>query len=275
MRPLVEYARRYAATLTKDGAVANAPDLAALLVESLSSRASGVPACAGLDLVRHEELVAALTPAQREAVDAAVAVPRKADLDLAAVVDAAGVAGTNASDATLVARLLESSTRALRLNLTAAMRRHARPELVVLLASKLADATPQQRADLVNAMGRLDRREAAPHLAKALDDAEKDVRVEAAHSLGLLARAVRAPAEGTDAEAPRDKLAAALAPLVTAAGAAKTEHEKRAACWAIAQIDTAESWAALKKLRDEAADPRVREIAGQYALRPRVELILE
>jgi hypothetical protein len=277
VRPLVEYTRRYGATLARDGSVAKPDDLAALLVESLASRASGVPMCAGLDLVRHEEIVAALTPAQRQAVDAALAVPRKGDLDLASIIDAAGAAGTAASDASLLARLLDPSTRNPRLNITAALRRHARPELVTALASNLAvaTATPQQRADVVNALGRLDRREAAPHLVKALGDAEAIVRVEAAHSLGLLARAVRAPADGADADAPREKLADALDPLVAAVATAKSESEKRSLCWSVAQIDTAESWAALKKLRDEAKDARVREIAGQYVLHPRVELILE
>jgi hypothetical protein len=277
VRPLVEYTRRYAATLARDGTVAKPDDLAALLVESLGSRSSGVPACAGLDLVRHEEIVAALTPAQRQAVDAALAVPRKGDLDLASIIDAAGAAGTTASDTSLVARLLDPSTRSLRLNITAALRRHARPELVTALAERLADATatPQQRADIVNALGRLDRREASPHLVKGLGDAEAIVRVEAAHSLGLLARAVRAPADDADADAPREKLSGALDPLVAAVGTAKSESEKRSLCWSVAQIDTPESWAALKKLRDEAKDARVREIAGQYVLHPRVELILE
>jgi hypothetical protein len=43
----------------------------------------------------------------------------------------------------------------------------------------------------------------------------------------------------------------------------------------MAQIDTDEAWTALKALRDESADARVRELAAQVLLRPRVELILE
>ena len=105
--------------------------------------------------------------------------------------------------------------------------------------------------------------------------AEPDVRVEAAHSLGLLARVVRAPRPGADPEAPREKLGDALNPLTAAVAVARTEHEKRALVWALAQIDVADSWAALRALRDEAADARVREIAAQYLSHPRVELILE
>jgi hypothetical protein len=275
VRPLVDYTRRYAAALSGGGAVAKPADLAALLVESLASRSSGVPFCAGLDLVRHEEIVAALTPDQRETIDLALARSRKGDMDLASIIDAAGVAGTGASDALFVARLLDPATRHLRLNLTAALHRHAKPSLVTKLADKFADATPQQRADLVNALGRLDLRDAEPHLLKALADTEPDVRAEAAHSLGLLARAVRAPKDGGDVEAPREKLSDALDPLVAAVAAAKTEHEKKSLCWSIAQIDTADAWAALRKLRDEAEDPRVRELAGNYVLHPRVDLILE
>ena len=275
VRPLVEYTRRYAAALSRDGTVAKPADLAALLVESLASRSSGVPLCAGLDLVRHEEIVAALTPAQRQAVDAALAAPRKGDMDLASIIDAAGVAGTSASDAALVARLLDPATRSLRLNITAALRRHARPELVPLLAARLTDATPQQRADVVNALGRLDLRETEPYLVKSLRDPDSDVRVEAGHSIGLLARAVRAPKDGVDPDAPRANLGSVLGEVLAAVSAARTSHEKAAFSWAVAQIDTAESWTALKKLRDEATDRRVRELAGNYVLHPRVDLILE
>lgn len=273
--PLVEYTRRYAASLAADGSVAKPADLVALLVESLASRSSGVPTCAGRDLVRHAELVASMADSQRLAVDAALAGPRKADADLAAIIDAAGVAGTSASDAALVARLLDPAARGLRMNVSAALRRHARVEVVGLLASKLDGATAAQRADLVHALGRLDRPEAGPFLVKALADPEADVRVEAAHSTGLLARAVRAPKEGADAEAPREKLTAAMAPLLAALAASKGETEQRAFVWALAQIDTQEAWAEMKKLRDEAKDARVRELCAFYLLHPRVELILE
>jgi hypothetical protein len=275
VKPLVDYARRYGAALGPGAAITKPVDLAALLVESLASPASGVPACAGLDLLRHQELVEKLTPAQRQAVDAALARPRKGDLDLAGIIDAAGVAGTSASDEFLVARLVDPSTRHLRLNVTAALRRHARPELVDLLARRLVDATDDQRADLVNALGRVDLRAASPHLVLALRDASPAVRVEAAHSLGLLARVVREPKPGVDVEAPRDKLDEALKPLTDAVAVAKTEREKKSLLWALAQIDTADAWTALKSLRDESTDGRVRELAAQYALHPRVELIFE
>jgi hypothetical protein len=275
VKPLVDYARRYAAALGPDAAVAKPVDLAALLVESLASPAGGVPATAGRDLVRHQELVEKLTPAQRQAVDAALARPRKGDLDLAGIIDAAGVAGTSASDELLVARLVDPATRHLRLNVTAALRRHARPELVDLLARRLVDATDDQRADLVNALGRLDLRAASPHLVAALRDASSAVRVEAAHSLGLLARVVRERKPDVDVEAPRDKLDEALGPLTDAVAVAKTDREKKSMLWALAQIDTSDAWTALKRLRDESTDGRVREIAGEYVLRPRVELILE
>jgi hypothetical protein len=274
-RPFVDYARRYAAALGPDGAVAAPSELLALLVESLASAAGGIPASAGRDLLRRQDLVPRMTPAQRQAVDAALARPRKGDLDLAGIVDAAGVAGTAASDELLVARLLDPATRHLRLNVTAALRRHARPELVALLAAPRPDATPVQRADVVNALGRLELRDAAPHLVAALSDESSSVRVEAAHSLGLLARAVRAPKPGVDPEAPREKLDDALRPLTEALAAAKSASEKKAALWAMAQIDTDEAWTALKALRDESADARVRELAGEVLLRPRVELILE
>jgi hypothetical protein len=272
---LVDYTRRYVRALAADGTVARPGELAALLVESLGSAASGVPFSAGRDLVRHEEIVSALTPAQRAAIDAALARPRKADQDLAAVIDAAGVAGTTASDDTLVARLLDPQTRTLRLNVTAALRRHTRPELVALLAKQLSAADARQRADLVNALGRLEQRAAEPHLTKALEDTESSVRVEAAHSLGLLARAVRAPRAGVDPEEPREKLATALAPLTRAVAAAKTDPERRALCWALAQLDTQEAWSALRDLREKAIDARTRELAAWSLLHPRVELILE
>lgn len=272
---LLDYTRRYASAFRLDGTLERPRDLVQLLVESLGARASGVPACAGRDLLRHAELVPLLTDAQRRAVDAAVAAPRKADADLAAILDAAGVAGTPACEPALVARLLDPATRHLRMNVTAALRRHARPETVGLLASKLDGADPAQRADLVNALGRLDRAETAPFLLDALSDAESPVRVEAAHSTGLLARAVRAPKPGVDVEAPREKLTAAEAPLLAALAAAKSETEQRALAWALAQIDTQEAWTGLKRLRDEAKDARVRELCAYYLLHPRVELILE
>jgi HEAT repeat protein len=275
VKPLVDYARRYAAALGPDGAVAKPGDLAGLLVESLASPANGLPSTAGRDLVRHQELVEKLTPAQRQTIDAALARPRKGDLDLASIIDAVGVAGTSASDEFLVARLLDPATRHLRLNLTAALRRHARPELVDLLARRLVDATDDQRADLVNALGRLGLRAASTQLVPALRDASSAVRVEAAHSLGLLARVVREPKPGVDVEAPREKLDEALPPLTDAVAVAKTEREKKSLLWALAQIDTADAWTSLKALRDESTDGRVRELAAEYVLHPRVELILE
>ncbi len=275
VRPMIDYARRYAAALGPDGAVAHPVDLLALLVESVASPSAGIPACAGRDLVRHQELAEKLTPAERQTVDAALARPRKGDLDLAGIIDAAGVAGTSASDELLVARLVDPATRNLRLNATAALHRHAGPALVLLLAARLVGATPQQRADLVNALGRLELREASPQLTASLRDDATDVRVEAAHSLGLLARAVRAPRPGADVEAPRPKLDEALRPLLAAVDAAKTDAEKKSALWALAQLDTADAWSALKRLRDESPDERVRSVAAQYVLHPRVELILE
>jgi len=275
VKPLVEYARRYGATLGPDASIAKPDELLALLVESFASPSSGVPGTAGRDLLRHQEIADRATPAQRQAVVAALARPRKGDLDLAGIIDAAGVMGGAAADDVLVARLVDPATRHLRLNVAAALHRHARPELADLLAARLTGATAQQRADVVNALGRLELRAAAPRLVAALADDASIVRVEAAHSLGILARAVRAPKAENEPEAPREKLDDAVTPLTDAASRAANESEKKSVLWALAQIDAPDAWTALKRLRDESKDDRVRELAGEYVLHPRVELILE
>ena len=271
---LAWYARGYAACLGADGRVVRTEALAEHLVAALGSTSSGVPFCAGRDLLRHDDVVAALTADQRGRVTDALRGSRKPDDDFASIVLAAGPCGGPGTDELLVARLLDPSLRTQRLSLTTALRRRASPSLAKLLASQLAGADAAQRADVANALGRLDLADAAPALLTLVRDEDRAVRIEAAHGLGLLARAVRAPRPGADPDAPRPKLDAALAPLVAVVGVATTENERRAALWAIAQIDTPTAWDALRGIAKDHADPRVREIAADVLAHPRTALLL-
>lgn len=274
---LAAYVRDYAACLGTDGRVARPAGLAAHAIASLSATASGVASSAGRDLLRHEDaLREVVTETLRDAVTAALRVPRtKPDLDFAGVVLAAGAFGGPGTDDLLVARLLDPALRTARRHVVRSLARRASPGLVALLAGRIDAADAPQRADLAVALGRLDRAEAAPPLLRLVADDDAAVRVEAAHGLGLLARAVRVPQPGAAPDAPLAKLTSALDPLLAALGRATTENERRAALWAVAQIDTPAAWNALRARSKESAEPRVRELAAQYLARPRVSLLLE
>lgn len=281
VKPLADYARAFAACLSASGEVAEKAAFVELLVGGLESSASGVPFCAGRDLVRHAEVWPLLTPQQRDRVAAAVATQRKADDDLAAIVLAAGRVGGPAADATLVARLLDPSSRNLRRHVVEALSNRASPDLAATLAARIdafpGDSGAPRRADLANALGRLGLRATETPLLRLLADTAPEVRLEAAHSLGLFARDVRAPVEAAPgaAEAPRPKLDTSLAPIVAAFDRATAEAERRALLWAVAQIDVADAWAFLRRTAKEHPEPRVRDLAQQYLDRPRVGLLLE
>lgn len=272
---LVDYARGYAACLDDVGRVAAHDALAEHLVSGLGSASGGVPFCAGRDLLRHDELHPLVTPRQRDRVTDALRTSRKPDADFASIVLAAGACGGPGTDDLLVERLLDASLRSQRRNVVAALRRRATPALAKLLSSKVGSADAVQRADLANALGRLDLADAAPALLGLVRDDDRTVRIEAAHGLGLLARAIRAPRAGDDPEAARPRLDAALAPLVALAESAPTENERRAALWAVAQIDVQDAWAALRRIAKEHAAPRVRELAQRFLEQPRTSLLLD
>jgi hypothetical protein len=281
VKPLADYARGFAACLAASGEVKDTAAFAELLVAGLESSASGVPFCAGRDLVRHAEVWPALTAPQRDRVAAALAAPRKADDDLTSIILAAGRVGGSATDAALVTRLLDPAVRNLRRHVVEALSNRATPELAATLAARIdafpGDAGAPRRADLANALGRLALRAAEAPLLRLVADDAAEVRLEAAHSLGLLARDVRALRDAAPgaAEAPRVKLDTSLAPIVTAFERATSPHERRALLWAAAQIDIADAWSFLRRTAKEHAEPRVREIAQQYLDRPRVGLLLE
>ncbi|MCE9635563.1 MAG: hypothetical protein K8T90_07655 [Planctomycetes bacterium] len=310
---LVEYTRGYALRLGPDNRAADAEAMAAHLVAGLASSASGVPFSAGRDLLRHDEVQAALTPAHRAQLTAALAVPRKSDDDFASIVLAAGRLGGPGTDDVLVDRLMDTALRPQRRNVVSAMAHRASSSLVSLLAARLAairtadaaqpdpsvpsgaivaaaNARRANRADIANALGRIARPECESPLLELVADTEPAVRVEAAHGLGLLARAVREPqpsaapgaapnaapntAPNTAPDAPRAKLTGALEPLVALATRAATENERLASTWALGQIDTQPAWDALRKLAKDHPEPRVRDLARQILERPRVALLL-
>lgn len=272
---LADHVRAYARCLDGSGRVSDPAALAKLLVDGIGSSVSGLPSSAGRDLVRHEELAPHVTAQMRAGILAALASSRRPDNDRAAIVSAAGVYPGDGADGALVSVLRDPESRNLRRHVTGALRRIATPRVVALLAESIEKADAALRADLANALGRLDLREAEAPLLRLLADDDASVRFEAAHGLGLLARAVRAPRAGEDPAAERPKLSTALAPLVTALGRATDDAAKRAALWAIAQIDVQDAWAELRRQSESAADLRVREIAKQVLARPRTALLPE
>jgi hypothetical protein len=278
---LVRYAQEYTATLDADGAAARPDALRDLLVRSLSSADSGVPFCAGLDLVRHVDLHQGVSPAHQAAIAAALLPARKADLDLGGILEAAGALGDGRVDAPLIDRLLDPDVRTLRRYVTRALVRRKSPELAELLVARIDGADAAGRGDIANALGKMGAPEAEQALVALLKDGEAPVRLEAAHAVGRLARAVRAkPVEARDdpavAEKPRPRLDGALAPLLAFVQRAATRNERKAGVWALAQIDTQDAWAALRRLRDrEDSDPELRRLATRYLKQPRVALLFD
>jgi len=312
--PLADYARTFASCLGPDGRVARPAELAEALVVGLASDASGIPFCAGRDLLRHgEELGPGLTSAQRIRVTDALRRPRKIDQDFVAIALAAGEFGGPGTDGALVDRLLQDDVRPQRLNVVDALRRCADTSTVARLVDEMEGAHDARRADLANALGRLGLREAVPSLVRLLGDPATAVRVEAAHSVGLLARDLRAVRPGDDPEAARPRLVEALDGVLALTRSATTDNERRASLWALAQLDFPAAWDALRRIaglaepRDPAGSPaegegtagaagdggsgaadaapaaddpsdpqsRLRALARRYLTHPRTALLLE
>jgi hypothetical protein len=284
---LLAHTRSYASFLDDEGRVARGDAQHAFLLRELASPESGLPFSAGRDLVRHRELLTSVTTDERHAATAPLMIDRKADQDLASLVRVAGVMGDERATARLVSILLAPTTRTLRTHLSwALVQRASLPDADVIdrLDAALGEASPAQREDVCVALGALceagtpDAPRAEAPLTTLLRDPARPVRAVAAHGLGLLARAVRrAPAPGeAEPQGGRAHLSNALEPLRRTVVDADTSNERRAALWAIAQIDTAEAWAQLDAFaNDAAADDDVRAMATQYRRAPRTALVLE
>lgn len=260
--------REIAATLDASGSVKDPAALRALLVGWMEDADPGVAWSAATDFCRHEDLHAGLSDAERGRIVAAYArCPIGKTTKQALAFAVAATRHPSAAEA-LVTTLLEPDARLVRGDVAEALRRLRDPSAETLIGRRLATADAAARKSLLVALGAAGTEASVPAGRRSLLDEDAAVRAEAAHALGRIARTVRE----RDASARlgvRDDLAQALA-------AAKTDDERRAALWALAQLDDPEAWKILRSAAaDEAAPEVVRKSAQRWLRTPRVSLILD
>jgi hypothetical protein len=251
--------------LDAEGAVAKPDGLREHLVAGMEDADPGLAWSAATDFLRHGELHEGLAPEQAGRIVAAFRRQPVGKRTKEALALAAAATRDPGATRALVDALEDPRARLVRVAVGEALRRRKDPAAAKLLLARLSAGGPAQRADALRVLGLAGVVEGAPAARERLADASAEVRTEAAQALGLLARAAR--------EADPAARLAGTADLAKAAAA--PGNEGRAALWALAQMDEAEAWAALRKFA--ADDPReeVRRYAGRYLKHPRQSLILE
>lgn len=263
-----QIARDVAATLDAAGRVADPAALRGLLVRWMGDADPGIAWSAATDFVRHEELHAALTPEERAAILAAYRRQPIGKATKAALALAVSAARPPSAAEALADTLLDRDAHLVRGAVAEALRRLRDPATEALLARRLETAGAPARKSLLVALGAVGASESVFVARRSLGDAETAVRAEAAHALGRIARNVRDADVSARVEGRED--------LERLAAAAKTSDERRAALWALAQLDQPEAWDALRRVAaDETAAEEARAWAKRFLERPRVSLLLE
>lgn len=260
--------RRIAATLDGAGRVADARALRTDLVAWTQDADPGIAWSAATDLVRHEELHDGLTDADRAAIVAAYRRTPIGKMTKHALALAAAITRHETAAAALVDTLAEDGAASVRGTVAAALRRLRDPDAEALIAKRIPDASPAVRKNLLVALGAIGTGACVPSVRLTLVDETETVRAEAAHAAGLVARNVR--------EADPEARVALRADLEHAFTNAKSDAERRAILWALAQQDEADAWAALRRVAaDEEQSEAVRAAAAEYLRAPRVSLLLD
>ncbi len=260
--------RQIGATLDERGAVRDPAALRALLVTWMEDPDAGIAWSAATDFVRHRELHDTLTDEERTRIREAYRLRPAGKRTKAALAFAVASARPESAARALVDSLIEPQARLVRADVAEALRRLMDPQTTSLLLARLDSAQSAEAVeDLLSALGTIGGHAAADAVVARLADARPGVRVEAAHATGRIAQNVRAGDPLARIEA-RPNLLALL-------DAATTHNERRAALWALAQLDDADAWAALRRVASESTDADVRRIAAQYLARPRQSLLLD
>lgn len=260
--------RRIAATLDTEGRVTDARTLRADLVAWTQDSDPGIAWSAATDLVRHEELHDGLTDADRVAIVGAYRRCPIGKMTKHALALAAAITRHETAAAALIDTLAEDGAASVRGGVAVALRRLRDPKAETLIAKRIADAPPAVRKNLLVALGAIGTEACAPAVRLTLVDDTETVRTEAARAAGLVARNVR--------EADPEARVALRADLEHAFTNAKSDGERRAVLWALAQQDEADAWAALRRVAaDEEQSETVRAAAADYLRAPRVSLLLD
>jgi HEAT repeat protein len=260
--------RDISATLGAAGRVKDAPALRTLLVGWMDDADPGVAWSAATDFVRLEVLHAGLTDTERERIVAAYRRCPIGKTTKQALAFAVAATRHPSAAPALVETLLDPNARLVRGDVAEALRRLRDPATETLIDRRLVTADAPARKSLLVALGAIGTEASVPAARRSLVDDDAVVRTEAAHALGLIARNVRE----TDAAARVD----VRVDLAHALTAAKTDDERRATLWALAQLDDQEAWKILRlAAADETASEVVRTTAARYLKSPRVSLLLE
>ncbi len=259
--------RAYAALLDGEGLPTRREALRALLVEWMGDGDAGVRWSAATDFVRIAGLRDGMAEDERARVAAAFRAAPSGKDDKGALAVATGHAGGSDAAAALVEGLADARAREFRGDVAEGLRRLGDPGAPARLAATLEGAPPPRRADVAFVLGRSGDPAGAATARALVADAAGEVRIEAAHAVGLLARAERRR-DGESRSAGRAEL------LSMFEQAADAWQERRAALWALVQLDDPEAFAAVRLLAESHGDPRVRAEAAQRLRFPRESLIL-
>jgi HEAT repeat protein len=263
-----EIVRRIAATLDDKGDVKDAETLRTSLVGWLEDADPGIAWSAATDLVRRQELVAALTEAERVRIRAAYVRCPIGKTTKEALAFAVAAARPPRAAETLVATLVMPEARQVRGAVAEALRRLRDPETEALLDARLSAADAPSRRNLLVALGAVGGQGAVAAARRSLADDDAAVRAEAARALGLVARTVRDADAAARVEGRED--------LAHVVATAKSVDERRAALWALAQLNQPEAWAELRRAAaDETLPEAARAEAARFLKAPRVSLILD
>jgi len=278
-REFAAIVRRHLAAFDGQGVLIDAAGLRVHLIALLADGDAGTVWSAARDLVRLRALHAGMTAAQRiQVLDAYRAHPADGQ-GKAALGAALAVARPEGAGEALVETLADPRLRSLRGSVSAALAALADPRSVRLVLAQIKAAEPVALESLVHGLGALGDPAAAPALRGLLLHELPAVRVQAAHSLGKLHRAGRDRARRARREDdPRGEPEAVeiggREELVALLATARTINERKAATWALAQIDDENAYAALRRLEREHPNADVRRFAERYRERPRLSLIL-
>jgi hypothetical protein len=253
-------------TLDEAGDVREPERLRELLVAWMGDADPGVVWSAATDFHRHGELHDGLSVQQRAAILDAYRSHPTGKMSKRALAHAVADARTPGAADALLDTLELPGARPLRGDVADALAALGAPDAVLLTLARFEGAAAPVREHLLVVLGALGSAGGAPEVRARLSDDDAGVRAQAAHALGLIARAVRA----ADADARVEGRSELVALIATA----RTANERKAGTWALAQLDTPEAYAQLRRLA--ADDPRedVRRYAARYLRQPRVSLIL-
>jgi HEAT repeat protein len=259
--------QRHARALGDAGRPGQPTALRDLLIELAGDRDDGIASGAALDLSRHHELLEDLQREQRRILLEAFR-SRPPSRARGRIARAVALSADPEAGRVLVDGLLQPEAGRDRVLVIDALRLLEDPAKESRVLARLPDSDPVQRRHLLSALGTVGSAASIGPVRSELRHAHAGVRIEAAHALGRVARNILRAAPGEPVGGRQE--------LLEMVEKAELAQERKAALWALAQLDDPRAFDALRRL---AADPETKQDVRRYAervlARPRTSLVLE